>query len=142
MSGVRINRFLASCGLGSRRACEGIVRTGRVVLNGRRVDSLGVRVGPGDQVLVDGEPVTMASINLMEGASRVDDVCTHVAHRGKGYCRTLIHALLAYYDALSTQPLYLWAENPTAIRIYQEAGFVEQRPDADSWYAWKDPSKQ
>ena len=57
MSGVRINRFLASCGLGSRRACEEIVRTGRVVLNGRRVDSLAARVGPGDQVLVDGEPV-------------------------------------------------------------------------------------
>ncbi|MHB1294831.1 MAG: GNAT family N-acetyltransferase [Anaerolineae bacterium] len=92
--------------------------------------------------LVDGEPVTMASINLMDGASRVDDVITHVAHRGKGYCRALIHALLAYYDALSTQPLYLWAENPTAIRIYQEAGFVEQPLDADSWYAWKDPSKR
>ena len=57
MSDVRINRFLASCGLGSRRACEAIVLEGRVQMNGRRVDSLGARVSPRDDVFVDGEPV-------------------------------------------------------------------------------------
>ncbi|MHB0859083.1 MAG: GNAT family N-acetyltransferase [Anaerolineae bacterium] len=96
-------------------------------------DSLHLLVG-----LVCDEPVTMASIKRMSGASRVDDVVTHVAHRGKGYARALIHALLAYYDTLSTEPLYLWAENPTAIRLYEEAGFAEHPLDCDFWTAWKD----
>jgi 23S rRNA pseudouridine2605 synthase len=31
---VRINRFLASCGLGSRRKCEELVEEGKVTING------------------------------------------------------------------------------------------------------------
>ena len=57
MPGHRINQFLASCGLGSRRACEDLVTTGRVAVNGRTATTLGQRVLPGDTVTVDGEPV-------------------------------------------------------------------------------------
>lgn len=56
MEAIRINRYLAMCGLGSRRTCEQWVESGRVTVNGRPVDSLGYRVQPGDKVLVDGEP--------------------------------------------------------------------------------------
>lgn len=55
MEAIRINRYLAMCGLGSRRTCEQWVESGRVTVNGRTVDSLGYRVQPGDKVLVDGE---------------------------------------------------------------------------------------
>jgi len=53
---MRLNRFLAAAGLGSRRSCEQLVASGRVVLNGRRVDNLATVVGPGDDVRVDGRP--------------------------------------------------------------------------------------
>ena len=55
--GVRINRYLADCGLGSRRSCEALVRAGRVSINGDRCIELSTRVRSGDHVLVDGEPV-------------------------------------------------------------------------------------
>ena len=32
---MRLNRYLASCGLGSRRSCEQLIREGRVAINGR-----------------------------------------------------------------------------------------------------------
>jgi 23S rRNA pseudouridine2605 synthase len=54
---ARINKFLASAGFGSRRAVEDLVSRRRVKLNGKVVETLGVRVGPGDRVTVDGRPV-------------------------------------------------------------------------------------
>jgi pseudouridine synthase len=54
---VRINRFLAAAGAGSRRAVEGLVRAGRVAVNGEVERDLARRIGPGDAVTVDGRPV-------------------------------------------------------------------------------------
>lgn len=50
----RINRFLADCGLGSRRSCEAIVNQGRVLVNGQPCLSLSTRILEHDQVTVDG----------------------------------------------------------------------------------------
>ncbi len=55
---VRLNRFLASCGLGSRRGVERFVREGRVYVNGSMVCSPAARVAPAtDRVVVDGKEV-------------------------------------------------------------------------------------
>jgi 23S rRNA pseudouridine2605 synthase len=51
---MRLNRFLAGAGLGSRRACEDIVREGRVTVNGKVVTQLATDVVPSDGVKVDG----------------------------------------------------------------------------------------
>ncbi len=53
---VRLNRYLASAGLGSRRAVDELIRAGRVTVNGE-VGELGAAVGDGDLVAVDGRPV-------------------------------------------------------------------------------------
>jgi len=50
---VRLNRFLAACGLGSRRGCEELVRQGRVAINGVTAETLAQRVSPTDTVTVD-----------------------------------------------------------------------------------------
>src|SRR5579883_765805 len=52
----RLNKYLAHAGLGSRRHCEGLIRSGRVSINGRVVKDLATRVGPQEKVEVDGEP--------------------------------------------------------------------------------------
>jgi 23S rRNA pseudouridine2605 synthase len=54
----RLQKYLARSGLGSRRRCEELIREGRVTLNGKVVDRMGVRLDPRrDQVAVDGIPV-------------------------------------------------------------------------------------
>ena len=53
----RLNRYLASTGLASRRAAEAYIRDGRVTVNGE-VAGLGTQVETGDDVRLDGEQVT------------------------------------------------------------------------------------
>ncbi len=53
----RINKYLAHAGLGSRRHCEELVRAGRVTVDGLVMRELGARIGPEQQVAVDGKPV-------------------------------------------------------------------------------------
>jgi 23S rRNA pseudouridine2605 synthase len=53
---VRLNRYLAAAGLGSRRAVEQLIAAGRVTINGAPA-GLWMRVEPGDDVRVDGAPV-------------------------------------------------------------------------------------
>jgi pseudouridine synthase len=55
--GVRLNKYLASCGVGSRRACEELISTGRVDLNGSPCLNLATRVIESDSVRVDGKRV-------------------------------------------------------------------------------------
>ena len=56
--GIRLQKVLASSGIGSRRACEELISAGRVAVNGRTVRELGTRIDPlQDQVAVDGVPV-------------------------------------------------------------------------------------
>jgi 23S rRNA pseudouridine2605 synthase len=52
---VRLNKFLASCGVGSRRQCDTLIREGRVEINGSPVSELATRVGPDDHVRLDGK---------------------------------------------------------------------------------------
>jgi len=58
MAFERLQKYLASAGIASRRRCEELIQAGRVTVNGRIVTELGTKVDPGqDQVALDGQPV-------------------------------------------------------------------------------------
>jgi 23S rRNA pseudouridine2605 synthase len=48
--GLRLNRFLAQCGLGARRKCDELIESGHVFVNGVKVKQLGIKVSPADVV--------------------------------------------------------------------------------------------
>jgi len=54
---TRINRFLAECGISSRRKSEELVKNGRVSVNDNIILDLNVRVEPSDIVKLDGERI-------------------------------------------------------------------------------------
>lgn len=54
--GVRLQKYLAACGVASRRAAEALITAGRVRVNGQ-VAALGGKVALGEAVTVDGKPV-------------------------------------------------------------------------------------
>ena len=53
---MRLNRYLAACGLGSRRGCDALIESGRVRVNGEP-GQFGTQIGPADRVTVDGAEV-------------------------------------------------------------------------------------
>ncbi|HRS91424.1 MAG TPA: S4 domain-containing protein, partial [Candidatus Marinimicrobia bacterium] len=50
---MRLNRYLAQGGFGSRRKCEDLIRGGRVKINGWVITNLATQVKETDQVTVD-----------------------------------------------------------------------------------------
>jgi 23S rRNA pseudouridine2605 synthase len=73
---MRLNRFLSSCGLGSRRGCEQIILDGRVRINGQVCTNLGTRVESSDTVTVDNRP------------ARVQQALVIALHKPKGFVCT------------------------------------------------------
>lgn len=54
---MRINKYLAECGIASRRASEQIILDGRVKLNGKTITELATDVKETDTVTVDGRKI-------------------------------------------------------------------------------------
>ncbi len=55
---MRINKFLASCGVASRRDCDELIKQGLVKINGKKAD-LGSEVNEEDEVTVSGNRVSV-----------------------------------------------------------------------------------
>lgn len=53
MSGIRLNKYIASSGLCSRRDADELIAQGKVSINGKKVTELGYLVQPNDKVFVD-----------------------------------------------------------------------------------------
>jgi 23S rRNA pseudouridine2605 synthase len=56
--GERLQKLLAAAGLGSRREIETWIAAGRLSVNGQPA-ALGMRAGPGDEILLDGKPIQL-----------------------------------------------------------------------------------
>ena len=57
---MRLNRFLAAAGIGSRRHCDELIAEGRVTINGKVCTNFSEQPGPHDHVKVDGKLVSAA----------------------------------------------------------------------------------
>jgi 23S rRNA pseudouridine2605 synthase len=58
---VRLQKFMADCGVASRRACEALIDEGRVKVNGKIVKTQGVKINPiNTKVEVDNELISAA----------------------------------------------------------------------------------
>lgn len=58
MTQRRLQKFLAECGVASRRKSEELIRQGRVSVNGTIVTTLGTKVSDSDSIQVDGKEIS------------------------------------------------------------------------------------
>ena len=61
-SAMRLQVFMAHCGVASRRTCEMMITAGQVSVNGDVVCKLGVKVSPRDVVLVGGKQIQLERV--------------------------------------------------------------------------------
>ena len=75
-----------------------------------------------------GTPVTMAGLWDNGAVMRISNVMTGEQFRGLGFGGALITHTLSL-AAATPKPVYLFANNPTAIRMYQRVGMKMVTPD-------------
>jgi 23S rRNA pseudouridine2605 synthase len=81
---MRINRYLAQCGLGSRRACEEVVKAGRVSINDKPITELFTTIDElTDIVRVDGNIVRAEQKELYVLLNKPKGIVT-TAHDERG----------------------------------------------------------
>lgn len=73
----RLNKYLAACGVGSRRECDKIIQSGAVKINGK-IAELGATVEESDRVTVCGKRVAQKPKNFYI-----------ILHKPKGYVTTV-----------------------------------------------------
>ena len=74
---IRLQAYMANCGVASRRKCEEIITAGRVKVNGVVVDKLGSKVTNKDVVTVDGKVIEK------------EEHVYYVLNKPRGYVTTL-----------------------------------------------------
>jgi len=76
-AGIRLQKVMAAAGIGSRRKCEELIADGRVEVDGRIVDRMGVRVDPDTAVVrVDGARINVAPDNIYLALNKPAGVVT------------------------------------------------------------------
>ena len=81
---VRLQKYLADAGVCSRRAGEGLIREGRVSVNGEIITQLGTKIDPAaDRVLVDGIAVGRISGRIYIALNKPKGYVSSCKHRGQ-----------------------------------------------------------
>jgi 23S rRNA pseudouridine2605 synthase len=88
--GPRLNKYLASCAVGSRRQCDQLIQAARVEVNGNPCLNMGTRIAVGDHVRVDGKRVAPREPMIVAFHKPRGYVCTREDELG----RETIYALL------------------------------------------------
>jgi 23S rRNA pseudouridine2605 synthase len=87
---MRLNRFLAAAGVGSRRYCDTLIAAGRVTINGKVCTNFSAQPATRDHVKVDSKLV------------HVDPLVTIILHKPAGFVSTRkdVHARDTIFDLL------------------------------------------
>ena len=72
-----------------------------------------------------GKLVCIASLQVQDDISRINDVFTAKDKRGNGYCSQLMNFITDYNRDFLKTTSYLYANNLSAIKIYRKAGYEE-----------------
>jgi 23S rRNA pseudouridine2605 synthase len=127
---VRLNRFLASTGLGSRRAVEELIRAGRVTVNGE-VAGLSAKVSAGDDVRVDGRRVSAEATTCLLLNKPAGVVTTAADTHGRRTVLDLVDSPLRLFpvgrlDLETTGALLLTNDGDLAHRLMHPRHGVEK----------------
>ncbi len=88
---IRLQSYLAKCGVGSRRGCEELIAQGRVMVNNKKVTELGTKVNEDDIVYVDDMLAEPEERNYYYALNKPKGyVCTNYDPNETAYARDLI----------------------------------------------------
>ncbi len=124
-SSIRLNRFLASCGAGSRRACDQLIAEGRVRVDGKPVSSQGMRVVPfRNRVTLDGRELRPESTRVLMVHKPRNVLCTVEDPEGR---KTILDLLPETWRDLRLYPVGRLDRNSEGLILVTNDGDLAHR---------------
>lgn len=123
--GVRLNKYLASCGAGSRRACDRLIAEHRVSIDGQTVTSAGVTVFPCRQtVSLDGRDLRQESTRVLMVHKPRNVICTVTDPEGR---KTIMDLLPPEWRELRLYPVGRLDRNSEGLILVTNDGDLANR---------------
>ena len=120
---MRLNRFIASSGVTSRRKADEMIAGGLVKVNGKTVLEMGVTVNPHqDQVVVDGRVVSIPTRHLYLVMNKPKDYITTAKDEKD---RKTVFELISTYDRVHT--VGRLDRNTTGVLLFTNDGELTNR---------------
>ena len=94
---MRINKYISESGKASRRGADKLITDGRVTINGKRA-TIGSQVEPGDDVIVDGNPIRVARNNVYIALNKPVGITSTTEKRVKGNIVDLVNHPLRIFN--------------------------------------------
>ncbi len=121
---IRLNKFLAMCGVASRREADELIKIGLVEVNGKIVAEMGFKVKSGDKVKYDGATLTMQKMRYFLLNKPKNILCEADDEKGRrtvmnvirGACKEKIYPV-GKLDRLSTGLVLLTNDGDMAKRL-------------------------
>lgn len=121
---VRLNRFIASAGVCSRRDADVLISEGRVQLNGKITTELGTKVVAGkDIVVVDGKRITPDLHVYVLMNKPKDHITTTEDDRGR---RTVMD-IVSQYTKVRVFPVGRLDRNTTGLLLFTNDGMIAEK---------------
>lgn len=134
MDMIRLQKVLADCGVGSRRACEKLIVDGRIAVDGVTVTELGTRVNPSVQRITwDGHPVTPERKVWLMVNKPVGVICTSEDPQGRERVLDLLPELpgrvytVGRLDVMSEGLLLVTNDGDLAHRLMHPRHHIEKK---------------
>lgn len=133
MEEMRLQKYLAQCGVASRRGAEQIIKEGRVAVNGVVVTEMGIKLKKGEKVMVDGQVVKPEKIKYYILLNKPSGVLSSVKDdRGRDCVVNLIEGI----DA-RLYPVGRLDYDTTGLLLLTNDGDFMQKVTHPSFEIWK-----
>ena len=133
MEEMRLQKYLALCGVASRRGAETLIAGGKVCVNGAVITEMGVKVNAKDKITVNGEPVRLEKKKYYILLNKPAGVLSSVSDdRGRPCVTELIEGV----DA-RLYPVGRLDYDTTGLLILTNDGDFMQRVTHPSFEIWK-----
>lgn len=131
-TGTRLNKYLASCGVGSRRACDALIQEGNIFVNNSRCENPATQIGPDDMVRVGRKNVSPRITEVILLNKPAGLVCTAQDELGRGTIYDILPPKLQHLknvgrlDKDSEGLLVLTNDGDLALKLTHPAQKVEK----------------
>lgn len=120
---LRLNKFIANCGVCSRREADELISSGRIKVNGKTVDTLGSKVQRSDKVSLDGQSLNISEKSYIILNKPKDHITTTNDPKG----RKTVMDLIQDTGSDRLYPVGRLDRNTTGVLLFTNDGLLAQR---------------